>query len=436
MTNGTPSAKTSSFRFNIGSQDEEMECEWLSESSDNENEAGLHNVDKVRQSIGRALNARYVAFLFGAGCSSFVNDKKVEVGISTMVPLAKKFKSKWNSGKAFLSTEETNFVKRHSIDIDETRISNNIERLMQFLFSLRFTIDHQSGKPKQDIVIIDGIINKVQEFIFCECTKGEFSKGDNTVLSVYDSFYRKLMLRDRSLPAPWIFTTNYDLFNERAMDRIGLLYGNGFSGVVERRFNPATFRYSVAEQFDLRNRKWATVSGFVHLCKLHGSVSWIEDDHGLFPILENPNIKKISKSNRAMIYPTPAKQDASLGSPYADLFREFQSRVVREQSVLFVMGYAFGDSHINNIIYQALTFPTFRLVVFADPDKSTEVNKLRNLNDPRVWIIWGKGPPMGKPAHYFSTIVEQFLPQKPKERINEAVSRVARDMPRKDGDLV
>ncbi|WP_235976669.1 hypothetical protein [Bradyrhizobium archetypum] len=46
-----------------------------------------------------------------------------------------------------------------------------------------------------------------------------------------------------------------------------------------------------------------------------------------------------------MIYPTPAKQNSSLGSPYADLFREFQSRIVREHSVLFTMGYTFGDEH-------------------------------------------------------------------------------------------
>lgn len=88
------------------------------------------------------------------------------------------------------------------------------------------------------------------------------------------------------MPRPWLFTTNYDLFNETAMDRLGLPYANGFSGVVERRFNPATFRYALAEQLDLTNRKWSAVDGFVYLCKIHGSISWTEDDHGLFPIRE------------------------------------------------------------------------------------------------------------------------------------------------------
>ncbi|NVL67797.1 SIR2 family protein, partial [Escherichia coli] len=108
---------------------------------------------------------------------------------------------------------------------------------------------------------------------------------------------------------------------------------------------------------------------------------------------------------KVMIYPTPAKQNSSLGSPYADLFREFQSRIVREQSVLFTMGYACGDEHINNIIYQALTIPTFRLVIVVDPDLDGEIEKLRALNDPRIWIIGGAGRSAGRKAHYFDTII-------------------------------
>ena len=176
------------------------------------------------------------------------------------------------------------------------------------------------------------------------------------------------------------------------MDRLGLPYANGFSGVIERRFNPATFRYALAEQLDLTSRKWSAVDGFVYLCKLHGSISWTEDDHGLFPIRETVDLRN---SGKVMIYPTPVKQNATLGSPYADLFREFQSRIVREQSVLFTMGYAFGDEHINNIVYQALTIPTFRLVIFIDPTHDGELAKLRALDDPRIWIIGSDGSSTG-----------------------------------------
>jgi hypothetical protein len=186
-------------------------------------------------------------------------------------------------------------------------------------------------------------------------------------------------------------------------------------------------RYALAEQLDVGNRKWTAVDAFVYLCKLHGSVSWATDEHGLFPIRE---IWPQAVPSKMLIYPTPAKQSASLASPYADLFREFQARVVREQSVLNTAGYAFGDEHVNNIVYQALTIPTFRLIIFASPDTEGEISRLRCLRDPRIWIIGGEGPQDGTRAHYFDTIVEHFLPQKPSERIDDAVRRVLHTMVR------
>jgi len=206
------------------------------------------------------------------------------------------------------------------------------------------------------------------------------------------------------------------------MDRLSVPYSNGFSGTVERRFNPANFRYSLGEQLDITSRKWTAAESFVYLCKLHGSVNWVEDGRGLFPIreLQEPS----ADAGRLMIYPTPAKQAASFGSPYSDLFREFHSRLVREQSVLFVLGYSFGDDHVNNIIYQALTVPTFRLVAFASPTAPGVVSRLRALGDPRVWIIGGDGPTPERKAHYFDTFVEYFMPEPPGNKVDKAVERV------------
>lgn len=307
--------------------------------------------------------------------------------------------------------------------------AKNLERLMETLHSLRFVLNRSDDiGDTESVAVLDRMIGKVQGFLWERCTNGAFAKKDRHVPDLYESFYRRLILRDRSLPRPWVFTTNYDLFNERAMDSLGLPYANGFSGVVERRFNPATFRYALAEQLDITNRKWSAVDGFIYLCKLHGSISWTEDDHGLFPIRE---VWPQHSPSKVMIFPTPAKQNSSLGSPYSDLFREFQSRVVREQSVLITIGYAFGDEHLNNIIYQALTIPTFRLIIFADPKASGEIAKLRSLCDPRIWIIGGPGPEGGQPAHYFSTVVEHLMPRRPSDRIDDAVKLVLETMARK-----
>ncbi|WP_284778460.1 SIR2 family protein [Agrobacterium sp. lyk4-40-TYG-31] len=391
----------------------------------------------VQKALGQALNARNVAFLLGAGCSSLEIDGE-QRGIPTMAPLAAEFckhplppevdddLSFINPPKWGLTSEEVEFLNANGASLSETEYTWNLERLMELLFSLAF-IFRRSDKTSHSVSLktVEGIINKVKMFLWERCTEGVFAFGDNSLLGVYESFYRRLVLRDRSLPRPWIFTTNYDLFNERAMDRLGLPYTNGFSGVVERRFNPATFRYALAEQLDVTSRKWSAVDGFVYLCKLHGSLSWTEDDHGLFPIRE---VWPQEAASKVMIYPTPAKQNSSLGSPYSDLFREFQSRVVREQSVLITAGFAFGDEHLNNIIYQALTIPSFRLIVFANPESSGEIAKLRALSDERIWIIGGDGPDEKNPAHYFNVIVEHFMPQRQSDRIDDAVRLVIETM--------
>jgi hypothetical protein len=421
------------FKFLRGAENDANELEWPA------------GADVVRKALSESLNAKNVAFLLGAGCSScykkevdLLGDEEWrEVGIPTMAPLAAEFTKARSADEAgFPSASERKVLTDDfGIDIGDKEYARNLERLMELMFSLRFSLARSNlARAKDNLKVVNSIIQKVQVFLWDKCTNGAFANGDSTVGTLYESFYRKLVLRDRSLPRPWIFTTNYDLFNETAMDRLGLPYANGFSGVIERRFNPATFRYALAEQLDLTNRKWSAVDGFVYLCKIHGSISWTDDDHGLFPIRETA-VTKGQEPGKVMIYPTPAKQNSSLGSPYADLFREFQSRIVREQSVLFTMGYAFGDEHINNIIYQALTIPTFRLIVFIDPTLEGEIAKLRALNDPRIWIIGGSGPEADRKAHYFDTIIEHFMPQRPSERIDDAIRKVLEAMSRKKSEI-
>ena len=406
-------------------------------------------IESASKAISEAMNAKNIAFLLGAGCSSLMKDKK-ELGIATMAPLAKEFCGETIEARAAgfysdpptagaapapwrLTKDELDYLDALGVDLAKD-YSRNLERLMEVLFAQRFVL-RQSENPDLHPyrAVLDGIIKKVQDFLWTRVTQGAFAtEGDTTVRDLYERFYKKLVLRDRSLPRPWVFTTNYDHFSELAMDRLGIPYANGFSGVVERRFNPAIFRYALAEQLDVASRKWTAVDAFVYLCKLHGSVTWTEDDHGLFPIKE---VWPPESTNQMLIYPTPAKQNSSLGSPYADLFREFQSRIVREQSVLITAGYAFGDEHLNNIIYQALTIPTFRLVIFAAPDTDGEIAKLRALRDPRIWIIGGNGPSDGTRAHYFDMIVEHFMPQRPSDRIDDAVRKVLSELaPKRDDE--
>jgi len=128
-----------------------------------------------------------------------------------------------------------------------------------------------------------------------------------------------------------------------------------------------------------------------------------------------------------MIHPTPLKQNASMGSPYSDLFREFQKKLMQNNNVLVTLGYSFSDEHINNLIYQAFTIPSFRLIVMGDPKSSSEIAKLQSLDDPRVWIIGGQLAD-GQKLHYFNGFVNQILPDLSNDEIDAKIENAIRKL--------
>ena len=375
--------------------------------------------------LAEAMNARNINFLLGSGCSSFQDEDGTELGIPTMAPMARQFLSKTGEEcpDRYVTDDERKTLKDSlGIDLCHADYVRNLEALFNVLHNARSLLRNAQDDKWGDVpAVVDAVIAKATKHVLLLCEAVDLF--DDTVSMIYQSFYQRLVFRDRSLPRPWVFTTNYDLFNETAMDRRGIAYCNGFAGVIERRFNPAVYRYTLAEQLDITNRRWSAVDNSIYLCKLHGSVNWLDDGETLFPNRECQEIPKNDRG-RVLIYPTPAKQNASFGSPYADLFREFQRQITQDQSVLFVLGYGFGDEHIKTIIFQALTRPNFRLVIFASPDSGGIIGQLRKLDDPRIWII---GTPSGggqRKAHYFQTFAMDLMPTPPGESADNAINRV------------
>lgn len=357
--------------------------------------------EEVQKEILKIFSVHNLSFLLGSGCSSLVKEGK-EVGIPTMAPMAKEY-------YALLDGMEAQFIKEFiKIDIASDKYNKNLEKFLEVLFSYKYLLESQANI--KELETLEGLIEKTKKFIFDKC----ISKNE-IVIGLYKSFYRKLVYRDSNLSKINIFTTNYDLFSERALDQLGIIFSNGFSGTTERYFNPAVFNYAFAEQMELSNNKWNIIDNFIYLYKLHGSVNWIEDDtsRNLFKIREIQEPKSDEAS--VMIYPTPVKQNASFGSPYSDLFREFQKKLMKNNNALITIGYSFSDEHINNLIYQALTIPTFRLVIIGNKEASN-IKKLYEINDPRIWIIgeeekWDNDTLSEIPVHFFSRIVDELLPE-------------------------
>lgn len=419
-------------KFLKGSRDEfgklKDECSWVDKA------------DIIQRQMTEVFGSKNLSFLMGSGCSSLRNGDD-ELGISTMKFLAEEFQSLLAAeptddvGEAYVSpAQEAELHEKLGIDLSADEVKDNLEQMMEILINAyHFCKTSDKDEVSSVAALVDEIIVGIKKFVLYKCTTGAFSNGDESVVGLYRRFYQSLTTRSRGLAPPWVFTTNYDLFNECAMDRSGIPYSNGFSGTVERRFNPATYRLALAEQLDITSRRWAAVDGFVHFCKLHGSVNWTEEEKGLFPIRESHTSLDPS-TDRVMIYPTPSKQTASFGSPYSDMFREFQRQLVQDQSVLVIMGYSFGDEHVNNIIFQGLTLPSFRLIAFIDPDMNHITRELASLGDPRIWFVWGDGKEADQKAHYFDGIVNHLMPTSADQEIDQSIEKALQALLAKQKD--
>ena len=82
-----------------------------------------------------------------------------------------------------------------------------------------------------------------------------------------------------------------------------------------------------------------------------------------------------------------------------------------------VIGYGFGDEHVNAIIRQALAIPSFSLVVVDPAPKSDFVSHLNQLGDERVWLVGGWR--LGTFEHF----VERLLPDLQEEEITAKVMK-------------
>lgn len=387
---------------------------------------GQTSLELVRKDVADAMDSKNLAFLLGSGCSSARDASGRELGIPTMGPMAQQFIDEEVAAGKIPAADKATLLNILGVDLEAPRFALNLEELMEVLFGFQFVIAMSNREELRSARgAVDRTIDAVKRYIFEACSAGQSSR---TVLTTYERFYRRLAQRDRALPRPWVFTTNYDLFNETAMDRLGIPYINGFQGSIERRFNPASFRYTIAEQLDIRSRKWSSLEGLVYFAKLHGSLSWLSVDEGLFPVTESMPVGGEPKLDRMLIYPTPAKQNASFAAPYSDMFRELQTRVAREQSALITLGYSFSDEHVNNIIFQALTIPTFRLVALVDPGANEKIRTLRDLDDPRVWIIGTEDRSASWKGHYFANFVDEIMPTSGDDPANEAVERVLKQL--------
>lgn len=292
------------------------------------------------------------------------------------------------------------------------------ELLLNYLTAISYQKDAENDK--QGFERVHRLIDSLKGSLFKICDVHERATSQRDLARIeekgfkdafasdkyvfHEKFLKSLMQRPLNLQRANIFTSNYDLAFEYAFDNLGIKYIDGFSGFHHRYFKPETFNYDVFYPGSTTTGKVQRIEKVVRYFKLHGSISWVSGNErsssNIYGIEEMPIelIKRKAKDGgerfnygNLMVYPTAVKKSYTLDLPYSELFRHFAYCTSQPQSVLFTVGYSFCDEHFNDIIYQALSNPSFTLIIvdYNGSQKSTEIKRLRDLNDPRIIILEG-----------------------------------------------
>ena len=233
-------------------------------------------------------------------------------------------------------------------------------------------IKSKKGESTKDI---DDSIKNMQQWLFenCNTANTELNVQDDERLEknryhYHEAFIKKLLQRPNNLKRVNLFTTNYDMAFDYALDNLGVHYINGFMGVHNRCFRPEVYDYDLYYPGQSVTGKVHRAEKVLKYYKIHGSLSWlatmptVSNTYGIKEIPLNKEFK-FNDGNELMVYPCVSKKSFALDLPYSELFRQLSQAINQPQSVLFCVGYSFYDEHINDIIKQALSIPSFTLII-------------------------------------------------------------------------
>jgi hypothetical protein len=224
-----------------------------------------------------------------------------------------------------------------------------------------------------------------------------------------------------------LFTTNIDIFIEKALEETSIEFNDGFNGRFYPIFNLSNFKKSYFKK-SLHYDNTSEIPVF-NLLKVHGSLTWkaeenvinfsrllmvrkikpaldkienlIEIDDGnndvenLIEGIELPDdftkIDRFLELYEALSIVNPNKEkfkQTILNQTYYELLRIFSNELEKENTALFILGFSFADEHVKEITLRALNSnPTLKAYIFAyNEDSATQIKSriesvmLRNDN--------------------------------------------------------
>lgn len=322
----------------------------------------------LRQALGQNFKMDHICFLFGNGCSIYAGSKSTtEFKITDVVG-------------------EEQLRKIESV-IDKIFGKSMEEQLNELLIAKEFY--RIIGDKKEQIV--STVINAVKDYLL----KTYVNSVKYSELNLHEAMLMKLRSFG-SLEKVNFYTLNYDLALEYILDKLGIEYSNGFTGFVNRKFDPRSLQ-------DSRSTK---------LVKIHGSVNWVFDKKDKIIKEVQPQFSaggevSVPDAEHVLIYPTEQKLYQTYNAPYSELMRSMLDGFESHRNVIIVLGYRYADEHINEVLYKAVANPHNIFYFFDYGDGSCDflqkMEKLsKNLQNINILV--------GKFLGDFETFVKFMLP--------------------------
>lgn len=258
------------------------------------------------------------------------------------------------------------------------KAEKNIENIEDILSFLRSLLLVSKGGEVRGLSETDlkGLEQKISN---------EIVKKLNVSLPDQETPYHHLCNWIRSIDrkiAVELFTTNYDLLMEQALEDLEVPYFDGFVGAKRSFFDLR------ALEDNLIPKHWS------RLWKIHGSINWYQEVMvGQKKVYRSSEIKKDASH---LIYPSHLKYEESRKMPYLALIDQLNRFIRRKSSLLILSGYSFNDGHLNDTIVNALKANPTAMVLglmfesYKDneseryPDAYRLAKKQHNLN---IWTF-------------------------------------------------
>lgn len=317
-------------------------------------EALLKATSDYRLKLGEHMKLDHVLFLFGNGASIYAGSKDTKgFHISNIIADAR-YKDIYEVSK--------------SVDVDGLGMEEQLNRLIIIRAFFKIINDEREQ-------LVTQLIDEIKAQLI-----GDFV---NSIDYRELTYHKMLIYKLRNygcLSRTKVFTTNYDLAFEHSLDALAVDYTDGFTGFVNRQFDPRT----------LINSAKAT------LIKIHGSVNWVEEETKIKELQPRFIAGKacIDDTKPVLIYPTSNKLYQTYSTPYSELMRYMLNEMVTERNVILVMGYKYGDEHINEILYKALQNPqnVFYFFQYGEAKGCDFIDTMIQLSEsmPNINVISGK----------------------------------------------